>query len=119
MFGTLKGRIIIILIALAVAAGFLIKNGIKLGLDLQGGMYLALEVSDPNHTMTKEAKRDATDQALQVVRNRIDQFGVSEPLIQKVGDDRIVVQLPGIRDEQRAKGIIERTAFLEFRLVKQ
>ncbi len=118
MFGTLKGRIFLILVALAVAAGFLIKNGIKLGLDLQGGMYLALEITDPNHTLTKEAKKDATDQALQVIRNRIDQFGVSEPLIQKVGDDRIVVQLPGIRDEERAKGIIERTAFLEFKLVK-
>ena len=118
MFGTLKGRIFLILVALAVAAGFLIKNGIKLGLDLQGGMYLALEITDPNQTLTKEAKKDATDQALQVIRNRIDQFGVSEPLIQKVGDDRIVVQLPGIRDEERAKGIIERTAFLEFKLVK-
>ncbi|HEX6560279.1 MAG TPA: hypothetical protein VF021_12475, partial [Longimicrobiales bacterium] len=96
MFGTLKGRIIIILVVLGVATGFLIKNGLKLGLDLQGGMYLALEVSDPNHTMTKDARKDATDQALQVIRNRIDEFGVSERLIQKVGDDRIVVQLPGI-----------------------
>ena len=118
MFGTLKGRILIILAAIAVAAGFLIKNGIKLGLDLQGGMYLAMEVSDPNKTLTKEAKKDATDQALQVIRNRIDQFGVSEPLVQRIGDDRIVVELPGVRDEERAKNIIERTAFLEFKLVK-
>lgn len=118
MFGTLKGRILIILIAVGVAAGFLYKNGIKRGLDLQGGMYLALEVSDPGKTLTKDAKKDATDQALQVIRNRIDQFGVAEPLVQKVGDDRIIVQLPGIRDEVRAKNIIERTAFLEFKLVK-
>ena len=119
MFGTLKGRIILILAVVALAIGALVKNhGVKEGLDLQGGMYLSLEVSDPNNTMTKEARKDATDQALEVIRNRIDQFGVSEPLIQKVGDDRIVVQLPGIRDEQRAKGIIQRTAFLEFRLVK-
>ena len=118
MFGTLKGRILIILVAIGVAAGFLYKNGIKRGLDLQGGMYLALEVSDPHKTLSKDAMKDATDQALQVIRNRIDQFGVAEPLVQKIGDDRIVVQLPGIRDETRAKGIIERTAFLEFRHVK-
>lgn len=118
MFGTLKGRIIIILVAVVMAAGFLVKNGLKKGLDLQGGMYLALEVSDPQKTLTKDAKKDATDQALTVIRNRVDQFGVSEALVQGVGDDRIVVQLPGIRDEKRAKEIIERTAFLEFKLVK-
>lgn len=118
MFGTLKGRIVIILIVIGVAIGFLVKNGVKRGLDLQGGMYLSLEVADPNKTLTKEAKKDATDQALQVIRNRIDEFGVSERLIQKVGDDRIIVQLPGIKDEKRAKDIIQRTAFLEFRLVK-
>ncbi|MGQ0562229.1 MAG: protein translocase subunit SecD [Gemmatimonadota bacterium] len=118
MFGSLKGRIILILVVVAAAAGVLIANGLKLGLDLQGGMYLALEVEDPQHTLTEQARRDATDQALEVIRNRMDQFGVAEPLIQKVGDDRIVVQLPGIRDEARAKAIIERTAFLEFSLVK-
>ena len=118
MFGTLKGRILLILVLLGVATGFLIKNGLRLGLDLQGGMYLAVEVADPQGTMTADARRDATDQALQVIRNRIDQFGVTEPLTQKVGDDRIVVQLAGIRDENRAKAIIERTAFLEFKLVK-
>lgn len=118
MFGTLKGRILIILAVVGIAAGFLIKNGIKRGLDLQGGMYLSLEVSDPSKTMTRDAKKDATDQAMQVIRNRIDQFGVSEPLVQKIGDDRIVVELPGIRDEDRAKAIIERTAFLEFKHVK-
>ncbi|MGH7506720.1 MAG: protein translocase subunit SecD, partial [Longimicrobiales bacterium] len=59
-----------------------------------------------------------TDQNLQVLRNRIDQFGVAEPLVQKVGDDRIIVELPGIDDEARAREIIERQAFLEWQLVK-
>ncbi|MGQ0815616.1 MAG: protein translocase subunit SecD [Gemmatimonadota bacterium] len=119
MFGSLKSRIILILVVLVAAAGILIKNGLKLGLDLQGGMYLALEVADPQNTLTDDARRDATDQALEVIRNRVDQFGVAEPLIQKVGAERIIVQLPGIRDEARAKAIIERTAFLEFKLVKE
>jgi protein-export membrane protein SecD len=117
MFGTLKGRIITIVAVVAASIAFLVLNGINLGLDLQGGMYLALEVSDPQHTMTADARRDATDQALQVINNRVNQFGVLEPLIQKAGDDRIIVQLPGIRDEARAKAIIERTAFLEFQHV--
>jgi protein-export membrane protein SecD len=118
MFGTLKGRILLIVAVVAIAAAFLITNGINLGLDLQGGMYLALEVSDPQRTMTAEARKDATDQALQVINNRIDEFGTLEPIIQKSGDDRIIVQLPGIKDEERAKRIIERTAFLEFQHVK-
>lgn len=117
MFGTLKGRILIILAVVAASITFLVTNGITLGLDLQGGMYLALEVADPQGTMTAEARKDATDQALQVINNRVDEFGVAEHLIQKAGDDRIIVQLPGIRDEERAKAIIERTAFLEFQHV--
>ena len=118
MFGTLKGRILLIAVVVAASVAFLVFNGITLGLDLRGGMYLALEVADPQGTMTPEARRDATDQALQVINNRIDEFGVMEPLIQKAGDERIIVQLPGIDDEARAKSIIERTAFLEFQHVR-
>lgn len=117
MFGTLKGRIIIILGATALAVYTLLANPINLGLDLQGGMYLALEVEDPNRTMTDDAIRDATDRAIYVIRNRIDQFGVREPLVQKAGDRRIIVELAGIRDEERAKSIIDRQAFLEWKLV--
>ncbi|MBZ0088811.1 MAG: hypothetical protein K8H90_00370, partial [Thermoanaerobaculia bacterium] len=60
----------------------------------------------------------AVDQALQTIRNRIDQFGVSEPLIARQGldSDRIVVQLPGVDDPERVKRLIKNTAFLEFRL---
>ncbi|HEY0809815.1 MAG TPA: hypothetical protein VGD49_06610, partial [Longimicrobiales bacterium] len=118
MFGNMKGRILFIVVVIALAAFALFKNGVKKGLDLQGGMYLALEVADPENTMTAEARKDATEQAYQVIHNRIDQFGVEEPLIQIVGDNRIIVELAGITDEQRAKDIIERTAFLEFQHVK-
>jgi preprotein translocase subunit SecD len=118
MFGTLKGRILVIVAVLAAAGGFYYKNnGLKLGLDLQGGMHLALEVEDLDGTMTPAARADATDRALKIIRTRIDQFGVEEPLIQKAGTDRIIVELPGVRDEKRAKDIIQQTAFLEFQLV--
>ncbi|MGH7681802.1 MAG: protein translocase subunit SecD [Candidatus Eiseniibacteriota bacterium] len=92
------------------------EQSIKLGLDLQGGMYLLLEV-DKSKLGPAEAK-NAVDQALQIIRNRIDQFGVAEPSIQKQGDDRILIQLPGLLDQERAKELIGQTALLEFKLVK-
>ncbi len=61
----------------------------------------------------------ATRQALETIRNRIDQFGVSEPDIRRQGDNRILVQLPGVKDTQRAKGLIGKTALLEFKLVDE
>ena len=59
----------------------------------------------------------AVDQALETIRNRIDQFGVSEPDIRRQGANRILIQLPGIKDTQRAKDLIGKTALLEFKLV--
>jgi len=92
------------------------EKSIKLGLDLQGGMYLLLEV-DKSKLGPAEAK-NAVDQAMQIIRNRIDQFGVAEPSIQKQGDNRILIQLPGLLDQERAKELIGQTALLEFKLVK-
>jgi preprotein translocase subunit SecD len=72
-------------------------------------------------TLSKEemrALRDyAVDQSLETIRNRIDQFGVSEPIIQRQGQQDILIQLPGIQDPERAKEIIGKTALLEFKLV--
>ena len=118
MFGTLKGRLLVIVGVAALAAFSLWQNGITLGLDLQGGMHLALEVQDPDGTLTDEQRSDYTNQNLEILRNRIGQFGVVEPLIQKVGQDRIIVELPGIRDEERAKDVIRQQAFLEWKLVR-
>ncbi|MCD4812507.1 protein translocase subunit SecD [bacterium] len=97
--------------------GGLVKKGkIHLGLDLQGGMYLKMEVD------TKELPGDvdineARDRAIEVLRNRVDALGVTEPLITREGQDWIVVQLPGIKDPERAVKIIGQTALLEFKLV--
>jgi preprotein translocase subunit SecD len=88
---------------------------LKLGLDLQGGMHLALEVDESKGAVTD--KSDALDRALKVVRNRIDQFGVAEPVVQRVGEDRIVVELPGIDDPERAEALIKTSAFLTFQIV--
>ena len=123
MFKTLRGRLITIAIVMAVAGWQLYAHKtetgqwLKLGLDLQGGMHLVLEVDDPDGTMTAEAKSDMIDRVDRIIRTRIDEFGVEEPLIQKVGGQRLIVELAGIDDEEQAKGIIQRNAFLEFKLV--
>ena len=74
-------------------------------------------------TLSKEemrALRDyAVDQSLETIRNRVDQFGVSEPIIQRQGQEDILIQLPGIQDPDRAKEIIGKTALLEFKLVDE
>ncbi|NQT33447.1 MAG: protein translocase subunit SecD [Candidatus Omnitrophica bacterium] len=97
-------------------AGNMTKEGnIKLGLDLQGGMHLVLQVDTSK--LTENEAKDAPQRAIEVIRNRIDQFGVAEPFITLQGKDRIIIQLPGITDRKRAKEIIGRTAHLEFKLV--
>jgi len=117
MFKTVRGRIVAILITVVVAGWQLYSNGLKLGLDLQGGMHLALEVDDPDGTLTADAKADMIDRVDRIIRTRINEFGVEEPLIQKVGRDRLIVELAGIADEDQAKGIISTAAHLEFKLV--
>ena len=68
---------------------------------------------------TDQIKKLATEQALETIRNRIDQFGVSEPDIRLQGEKRILIQLPGIKDTKRAKDLIGRTALLEFKLLDE
>ena len=87
---------------------------LKYGLDLQGGMHVALEIDESKGAVAD--KKDALSRALTIVRNRIDQLGVSEPVVQLVGDERIIVELPGIDDQQRALKILQDAAFLQFQI---
>jgi preprotein translocase subunit SecD len=136
LFTTLRSRIIVTGLMIAGSVAYLVPRQVtlrerdpntgqmrdvverrvplKLGLDLQGGMHLALELDQSKRVSANPA--DDIDKALQVLRKRIDEFGVQEPLIQKQGDDRIVVELAGITDPNRAKQIVQRSAFLEFRI---
>jgi preprotein translocase subunit SecD len=120
MFDSLKARFILIFALAALSVWTLVQQGILLGLDLRGGTHLAIEIDDPTNAFSREDRIAATDQALQVIRTRIDELGVSEPTIQKVGEDRIIIELPGATDEdqQRAKDVIQRSAHLEFRIVR-
>src|SRR5262249_10342208 len=92
------------------------KSAIHLGLDLQGGLQLLLGGAKSRLEAT-EAK-DAVERAREIITNRVDQFGVAEPLIQIEGQDRIAVQLPGLTDRARAIELIGKTALLEFKLVR-
>lgn len=107
--------LVIIVVGLAVYAAYPLEKKINLGLDLQGGMHLVLKVDTSG--LSPDLKKDAPEQALEVLRNRIDEFGVREPRIQRQGKDEIIIQLPGISDRNRALDIIGKTALLEFKLV--
>ena len=76
-------------------------------------------VWDLRESESKRIKDSAINQALETIRNRIDQFGVAEPLVQRQGLKQIVVQLPGVKDPKRAKDLIKETALLEFKLLDE
>jgi len=92
-----------------------LKRILNLGLDLQGGMRLVLEI---DRSKLDANDKDVIDRAYAIIENRINQLGVAEPVLQKQGRDRIIVELPGIKDERVAKEIIGKTAQLEFNLVR-
>ena len=83
--------------------------GLSLGLDLQGGSHLVYQSKIPNPS------DDQMQGALHTIERRVNAFGVSEPLIQRFGDDRIVIQMPGIEDIEQAKALIGTTARLEYK----
>jgi len=87
---------------------------LKRGLDLQGGMHLALEVDESQGPVADRA--EAITRAITVVRTRIDELGVAEPIVQQVGEDRMIVELPGVDDPQRAQDIVQKSAFLQFQI---
>lgn len=92
------------------------QKAIRLGLDLQGGIHVVLRVK--LEEMDAASRQDAVDRAIQVIRNRIDGLGVAEPGIQKQGNNRIIVDLPGYTDAERAEELIGQTALLQFKLLE-
>ena len=87
---------------------------LRKGLDLSGGMHLALEVDESKGAIAD--KSEAIDRALKVVRTRIEGMGVSETVIQKAGNDRIIIDIPGIDDRERAIRMVQDQAFLTFQI---
>lgn len=93
------------------------KRMLNLGLDLRGGSSLLLEL-DVSKLSAKEPLNEAMARAVEIIRNRIDQYGLAETQITRQGDKWIMVQLPGVSNPQRAEELIGKTAMLEFRIVK-
>src|SRR5262245_27643977 len=94
-----------------------VEKAMKLGLDLQGGMHVVLEFDESKGKI--ENKDDAQDRVLEILGTRVDKFGVSEPTMSKQGDNRILLQLPGVDDPKRVRDLIQATAQLEFRMVRE
>ncbi|MBN1980762.1 MAG: protein translocase subunit SecD [Chitinivibrionales bacterium] len=94
-----------------------IKKVINLGLDLQGGMRLLLEVD--RSALADKNDKDVLDRAYTKIENRVNGLGVAEPTIQKQGNNRLIVELPGLKDVTVAKQVIGSTAQLQFQLLRE
>ncbi|MCK5015207.1 MAG: protein translocase subunit SecD [Candidatus Omnitrophica bacterium] len=117
MSKSIRNKLFIIfgIIIAALFFTFPVEKHINLGLDLEGGMHLILKVD--TEKLSANEKKDAVERAIEILRNRIDKIGASEPVIQRQGENQILVQLPGITDRDAAIEMIGTVAQLEFRLV--
>jgi SecD/SecF fusion protein len=109
---------VILVLAVALISAWAIRTyGIQLGLDLKGGTSYLLKVDLSQIELA--GRGQAVKQAIDILQRRVNRFGVSEPIIQAVGNDRILVQIPGLKEADRAeaRSLIEKTAYLEFLLV--
>ncbi len=94
------------------------RDGLRLGLDLVGGVHLVYQAQFSANASSSD-KSAAMDRVQLTIEKRIDTFGVTEPVIQQLGEDRILIQLPGFTDINAAKKLVEQTGFLEFREVEK
>lgn len=108
--------IVFIVVIAALVSVFPIRGRINLGLDLKGGAHILLQAKG---TESSPLTDDSLDRLLAVLRNRVDQYGVTEPVIQREGSDRVIVDLPGVEDPEAAMELIGKTALLEFRRVAE
>ena len=106
-----------LIISLAIIGGFCVyisplSNSIKQGLDLQGGTHVVLQA-----VVTPELKvdDDAVNRSVKIIERRVNELGLTEPVIQRQGKDRIIVELPGVKDPDKAIAMLGRTALLEFK----
>ena len=106
-----------LIIALAIVGGFCVyisplSNSIKQGLDLQGGTHVVLQAVD---TPELKVDDDAVNRSVKVIERRVNELGLTEPVIQRQGKDRIIVELPGVKDPEKAIAMLGRTAMLQFK----
>ena len=109
--------IALILVLVVAAIAVLVNIPLQLGLDLKGGAQLTIQVK-PTEEVT-EIKADDLTAVKRVLENRVNALGISEPVVQTVGREKILVQLSGVTDPQQAERVLGGTAQLEFRQQKQ
>ena len=127
------GRTVVIIAVLVVLAGLALgfqtinignfergsdtPLGLSLGLDLQGGSHLAYEADlrDPETNERLEVTEDQMESLKRTIERRVNSSGLGEPIIQLLDSDRLLIQLPGVTDPERAKSLIGETALLEFK----
>jgi len=117
MTKNLRNRVLLVLgvVVASIYFAFPAQKRINLGLDLKGGMHLVLQVNTSD--LKSEEKNDAVLKAIDILRNRIDSMGVGETVLQRQGENEILIQLPGITNRDEALALLGRVAQLEFRLV--
>ncbi|NLU74177.1 protein translocase subunit SecD [Streptomyces sp. HNM0575] len=108
-------RAVIALAVMALAAVLAVTKQPRLGIDLRGGTQIVLEARD---SATTQATPSTTDDTMEVLRQRVDALGVAEPNLVRSGDDRIIVELPGLQDPRQATEVLGRTAQLTFHPVE-
>jgi SecD/SecF fusion protein len=106
-----RWRLFLTLVSIGAAIYVVLNNPVNLGLDLRGGTQIVLEAQDTPDVVVDE---EVTNRTLEVLRRRIDAFGVTEPTIQVSGERRIIIELPGLEDPDQALDVIGRTAQLTF-----
>ena len=115
MEGKNRVKLFVSVLAIVIAFAVFIKPlalTVKQGLDLQGGTHVVLQAQD-----TPEAKvdDDALNRSIRIIERRVNELGLTEPVIQRQGRDRIIVELPGVKDPEKAIAMLGRTAMLEFK----
>ena len=111
-------RLLIVIAIFITAVYYSIKKPIKLGLDLKGGVYVVLEaVEDKNSNVKIDS--DAMNRLIEVLNRRVNGIGVAESTIQKAGDNRVIIELPGLQNTEDAINLIGKTALMEFKLMNE
>jgi len=108
-------KFLVLVVAIVGAFGFFIKPlalTVKQGLDLQGGTHVVLQAVD---TPSAKVDDDALNRSVKIIERRVNELGLTEPVIQRQGKDRIIVELPGVKDPEKAIAMLGRTALLEFK----
>ena len=108
-------KFLVLVVGIIAAFAFLVKPlsaTVKQGLDLQGGTHVVLQAVE---TPDAKVDDDAMNRSVKIIERRVNELGLTEPVIQRQGKDRIIVELPGVKDPEKAIAMLGRTALLEFR----